>query len=416
MKMKMLNSRCGRETRVKHRWAAWRRAGLVVAALGMMLHGGAARAGEEGLAVVLEPKVEGALGGDEKGHLEAAVVDALRGAQLQVVPGADREAILDGEPELRGCRTDECQDRIGRLLSAQTVVTWELKRSGGGGAPAPVVPSTPASPAGKGKGGKNGGPKAAPGEPPPAPLLTDEKGSWQFTVSVFNVAIGAVGDKESAECSRCNVLQARTLLGELVKKAVLLDAARARGTIEVTSTPNADVAVDGRKLGFTPYKRPAFAGKHEITVSRTGYKSHHETINVEEGRKKAVQVTLKQGSDQEIRTVRGPRPVWRIAVGAAAIGGAALMIGFGGSALSVNGKCVEGTEPDGPCPTTPVANMMVETRRFATTGLGAGLVSVGAAMAVAGAVLIALPGEKRVEIGAGPLGIGGTGLRLAGSF
>lgn len=377
-----------------------------MAALGM-LYGGGARAGEEGLAVVLESKVEGALGVDERGHLEAAVVDALRGAQLQVVPGADREAILDGEPELRGCRTDECQDRIGRLLSAQTVVTWELKRSGGGvAAPGPVVPAAPVAPAGKGKGHKNGGPRAAPGEPPPAPLLTEEKGSWQFTVSVFNVAIGAVGDKESAECSRCNVLQARTLLGELVKKAVLLDAARARGTIEVTSTPNADVAVDGRKLGFTPYKRPAFAGKHEITVSRTGYKSHHETINVEEGRKKSVQVTLKPGADKELRELRGPRPKWRIAAGAAAIGVGAVLVGFGASALSVNGQCIM----------EPVAPARVCDQIYRTTGVGAGLLVPGLLLAAGGAVLIALPGEKRlVEVSAEPLG-GGAGLRLAGTF
>jgi hypothetical protein len=389
------SARAPRSSLVKH-LPALLGAALAVCALGAPAP---ARAGE-GLAVVLDPKLEGPFSKEEQLKLELGVTEALRGAQLQVVPAPDRQAIEEGEPELKGCRTDECQDRIGRLLSAQSLISqsWKLER-GGAAAPAPAAAAGP-------KGKK----KIAPAPPPP-----EGKGRYSFSVAVFNVTIGAIGAKEEASCASCTVDEAASSLGELVKKAVLLEAGLARGKIEVTSTPSADVLIDGRKLGFTPYKREAYAGKHDITITRTGYRSHHVNIVVEEGKKATVTATLQQGSDKTFRVVRGPRPIWRIGAGAGAIAGGVLMLGFGASALSVNGKCVDGPSADPPCPAQPGGGGMVQ-RRFDTAALGAGLISVGVALAVAGSVVIALPGEKKVlEVTAGLTG-SGPGLLVAGTF
>lgn len=379
-------------------------------------------------AVVLEPKVEGELTRAERARLDAAVTRALDEAQLQVVPPPNRDAILAGEPELHDCSSAECQDRIGRLLSAKAVLTqkWQVRRDG---APPSAAAEEP-PPAGvvvtatpdKGKRGKGKDRPAAVkpiglGDPPAAKVVsgTEVKGWWRFTVSMFNVQIGAVGVQESLECNKCNLEQAAQSLGDLAKKVVLLEPAQGRGTIEVSSTPSADVYVDSRKLGFTPYKRQAYAGKHEITVTRTGYKSYHSTINVEEGKKFVVQAALTQGSDREFRQERGPRPRWRLIAGAGAIVGGALMLGFGGSALSVNGKCVQ-DGPDNMCVRETSADGMSIERRVNTTGVGAGLVAAGAVLAAGGVVLIALPGEKRVvEVAASPIS-GGAALRLAGTF
>lgn len=76
------------------------------------------------------------------------------------------------------------------------------------------------------------------------------------------------------------------------------------------------------------------------------------------------------------------RPRWRFAVGGAA-GLAGLGIaGLGISALAVNGGCIDPQHPGG-C-----------TLDYATTGIGAGLLAGGLALAVGGAVLVALPPRR----------------------
>jgi hypothetical protein len=375
----------------------WLSSGLLCCLLGR-----AAAAEEKGLAVVLEPKLEGSFTQAEQARLEAAMAQGLKAADLQALPSADREAILSGEPELRGCRTDECQERIGRLLSAQAVLApiWEVRR----------MEPPPAGHGPRETGKRRGAQKAA-------PTYVEGQDAWQFTLAHFNVPIGAVGAKELTTCDSCTLEQAAQALFELTKKVVLLDAARPRGKIEVTATPSADVLVDGRKLGFTPYRREAFAGKHDIAVARTGYRTHHQTVIVDEGKKVALDVKLKQGSDKTYKEERRPRPIWRLAVGGGAIAVGVLMMGFGGSALSVNGQCVEEQMIAGMavCPASGPPGMKT-IRVFDTVGMGAGLVTVGALLTISGGVLIALPGQRRiVEVTAGALGTG-TGLRLAGSF
>jgi hypothetical protein len=266
---------------------------------------------------------------------------------------------------------------------------WRLERTGAAAPPAPAAPAPH-------RGKKKAAPAAAP----------EGKGRYAFSVSVFNVTIGATGAKEDATCASCTVDEAASTLGELVKKAVLLEAARPRGKIEVTSTPSADVLVDGRKLGFTPYKREAYAGKHDITLSRTGYRTHRVSVNVEEGKKAQVSAELKQGADKVVTYVPGPRPKWRLAGGGAAVGVGVVLMGFGLSALSVNGRCAQ----------EPVAPALVCDEVYRTSGVGAGLLVVGLALGAGGAVLMALPGEKRrLEVGASTVP-GGLGLRLAGNF
>lgn len=72
------------------------------------------------------------------------------------------------------------------------------------------------------------------------------------------------------------------------------------------------------------------------------------------------------------------RPVWRVAVGAAAIGVGLIVGGFGVGALAVDGSRVEAMD-----------GMPAGT--LETTGLGAGLLAGGLALAAGGAILIAIP-------------------------
>ncbi|MFO0579218.1 MAG: hypothetical protein U1A78_34895 [Polyangia bacterium] len=82
------------------------------------------------------------------------------------------------------------------------------------------------------------------------------------------------------------------------------------------------------------------------------------------------------------------RPLWRLVTGGIALGGGILMGAFGISALSHNGRCA-----DQPAPTDE--NLCME--RFGTLGVGSGFVGTGAALAVGGTILLALPGSRSVQ-------------------
>lgn len=401
----MANSTRGTAVRAR------RTVGLGVAVLAglAVLGGGSARAqaprAPATLAAMLEPKIEGDLTKEEQLRLETAVTEGLRRAELDVSPPMEREAILSGEPELRGCRSEDCQERIGRLLGAQSVLThtWQFQRIGA----APAAPE----PAPAGVRPRRRGAVAA-----PTPAAPESKGNFTFSAALFNMSVGAIGVKEKTECKACSISDAEQKLTELVKQVVLLEAARPRGRVEVTSTPAADVLIDGRKVGFTPYKREAYVGKHELVVTRLGYKSEHQTLDVVEGKKAALSVTLKVGVDEvgptpeELRRRRN-RLITRVVVGVVGVGVGLGLVSVGAGALSVNG--LPGLDAMG--------NERFDTK-YNTLAPGGALIAVGSILTV-GTILAVLPweqfvqkkGKAKVKASAG-LAPGGFGVALSGSF
>jgi hypothetical protein len=333
------------------------------------------------LVTVFEPKIEGTLAADERSRFDSSVAEALRELQYQTVPAAERDTIISGEG-VQNCFTEECQERIGRLLGSQAVLVYKLKvtRPDGPPAPAPAPAATP-----KKKGGKPAA-KDPQHEIEPEPAGASSS-SWVLTVSLFNVEVGATGATAKADCFKCTATMAAQSLGELVRKIILEDAGRPRGTLEILSDPaNASVFVDGHEIGVTPYKRVAFAGKHEVTVRKTGHKSKQETVNVIDSQKTLLQVRLVQGQDDRfiLVTERQPRPKWRVGLGVAALAAGAITLGFGGRALDLNGHCID----------TPMGAMLKCNSVFDTQGIGVGLVAGGAALSIVGIIAISLPGRS----------------------
>lgn len=333
------------------------------------------------LVAVFEPKVEGVLTGEERSRLDAAVAEALRELQYQIVPAAERDTIISGEG-VQNCFTEECQERIGRLLGSQAVLVYKVKVSRPDGA---LPPAEPAGPKKKGRASAKEQPKELEPEPAGAGTIT-----WGLTASLFNVEVGSSGATAKADCSKCSATLAAQSLGELVKKIVLEDAARPRGTLEILSDPaNASVFVDGHEIGVTPYKRVAFAGKHDVTVRKTGHRSKQETVNVIEAQKTSVTLHLTVGQDDRVILVyeRQPRPSWRVGLGIAGLVVGAVALGFGGRALYLDGRCI-----DAPTGTQTKCDTV-----FNTQGLGVGLVAGGAAVSILGMVALAIPG-KAVQV------------------
>lgn len=89
----------------------------------------------------------------------------------------------------------------------------------------------------------------------------------------------------------------------------------------------------------------------------------------------------EQAKKSSAEHVAAKRPRWRLITGGAAIGAGLLLVGFGGSALAVQGKCVE--VPSAPAQTCDAV--------YTTNAVGGALLGTGAAVVVGGIVLMAWP-------------------------
>ena len=132
-----------------------------------------------------------------------------------------------------------------------------------------------------------------------------------------------------------------------------------------------------------------FAGQHKLILRKPGFRSRQEVVTIPEGKGTPLPpFKLTEGRDQVVIVVnearRGPRPKWRIGLGAAMLVGGLVTMGFGGRMLYLDGRCTEAA----------VAPAMECDTVFKTTGIGAGLTAGGGVVALVGLSLLAFPGPK----------------------
>ena len=113
--------------------------------------------------------------------LRIAVEQALQALQLKLIPARDVEVVLQGETQLKGCYSDLCFERIGRLVDSQLVVHYRIKA---------LAPS----------GTKPGG--------------------LQLSVALFDGEVGAVGARLTEDCPGCTSSQTADQLSEMAKRAI----------------------------------------------------------------------------------------------------------------------------------------------------------------------------------------------------
>ena len=100
------------------------------------------------------------------------------------------------------------------------------------------------------------------------------------------------------------------------------------------------------------------------------------------------------------RPVLGGRPLWRVAVGGGAAGLGVLFIALGAGALSAHGGCVTAsTSMPGSCAVMTRSDGQRSTLLLDGVTPGVPLLVLGGALAIGGAVLIALPGRNRTTAG-----------------
>lgn len=216
----------------------------------------------------------------------------------------------------------------------------------------------------------------------------------QHLVVLRDVQVSDTAASGSLSCPGCSADKLAGRLGEKVGQLLAEAAYRPRGTLEVTSSPaGAAVWLDGRRAGTTPYQRTLWPGTYKLEVRQPGFRSQPQTVEIGTEAPARVEVALEQQQAPELdlaasaRTSPAPakRPLWRYAVGGSALGAGVLLIGFGAAGLAANGTCAVDELPAGAaCP-----------RAYSTLGVGGALVGVGSALAVIGAVTIAIPPRGR---------------------
>lgn len=247
-------------------------------------------------------------------------------------------------------------------------------------------------------------------------------GDWTLKLALVDTPTGDYAATAEKRCERCTTEQASAALGEATTALLQAGASRPKGTLEVlTDPPGADVLLTDRRLGQTPYVRTAFVGAYDVTLKLSGYTLVRQHLQVEDGKKASARVTLTpEGAPPPpppppVAVVkppppppsppppppppiaeRGPRPIWRVATGASLIGVGALLGAYGISGLAVDGNVVD---------------VNGSPMRLYSLAPGGAFVGVGLAVAIGGAVLLAVPGPRRpVQVAVGG---DGAGLRLS---
>lgn len=226
---------------------------------------------------------------------------------------------------------------------------------------------------------------------------------WTLKLSVIDPRIGPmrgagagglrIGDVAAAvtrTCPQCSATRVTGLLPALLTD--VLSAARSRGSgdIEIRTTPaGAEVLLDGNAAGTTPYRGRFWAGRKEYLLRLPDFTEQRGVATVEGGKTSVIEVVLppRAVTPAPIELRRGPRPLPRFIVGGLAIAAGIGLVGFGASALSVSGQCIESDNPfqaPAPCPYL-----------FGTVPVGAALLSVGLVVSAAGVGVIAWPPPLR---------------------
>lgn len=244
------------------------------------------------------------------------------------------------------------------------------------------------------------------------PQPPQEAGDWQLELRLLSAVTGELATSRTLRCSACAAARAAELLQTELTDALALASARPRGELVVQTEPTgAAVYSAGQRLGTTPYRRAAWTGGKQLELRRDGYSTWTGRVEIEEARRTTLSLRLQPVPEPPARIAgivhgqaltpastaapapepraperrRAARPRWRLITGGLSLAVGSLLVGFGASALALNGLC----SPDTP----PTASECRST--YDSVPVGGALLSIGAAALAAGSVLLIVPGRSQ---------------------
>lgn len=291
--------------------------------------------------------------------LRAAVQEGARAEHSALVPAA-RVAALQRDRAADCLAALDCQLSIAVAAEARMILRLEL----------PAVEA--AAPAGSG-----------------GPLRT-------LRGEVVDVSTGQSAAAAEQPCGS-NDAQLTEAAQQLTRQLLASAAKLGKGILIVTSRPaGAQVTIDGRPRGVTPFEGPSLPGRRELVLAKPEHAPHRTQVEVIPGQAIELSAELTQLSPAPApapapAATPAPaappprhRPRWRLVTGGIAIGLGAVITGLGAYAITQDGACAD------PTPRT-VGNC---SYIYATSEIGGGGLAVGLSLAAVGAVLIAVPGPR----------------------
>lgn len=283
------------------------------------------------------------------------LLDAVRtalAAKRSAAVRSERQAEALRRPEFARCEQSlECQARLGQHLRATYVLSFGPPR----------VDSSPLSSA--------------------------------LPVRLLDMGTRQLAAERRVECPSCTAPVRAVRIGTAVYELLAAALSRPRGTLSITSQPpGAALRLNGEPRGPAPLQQEVFAGTYEVVAERPGYLVGKASLEVLPGQSATAELRLVSAAPAapvSLPVAAPPeavrRPLWRLISGGALLGAGAILVGFGASALAVNGRCKpEQAGPMAPC--MPV---------YETAGVGGGLVGAGVGAALGGVLLIAWPPARR---------------------
>jgi hypothetical protein len=145
-----------------------------------------------------------------------------------------------------------------------------------------------------------------------------------------------------------------------------------------------------------------WAGQYDLTLKRPGYEVVDRSLSVD-AETPAEAVTLREIAEPVVpktivyRTVREPRPRWRLVSGGVSLGAGALLLSIGSPLIAKDGQCYPSTMnttaeiPKDDASNLPICQMVYDT------GKAGGLFSfLGITGIIGGVIMLSIPGDKSV--------------------
>lgn len=202
-----------------------------------------------------------------------------------------QEGALSAAPQLQNCLNSLlCQEELGRRSQAEYVLLLHSEHSGLG-----------------------------------------QQSDWRLHLSLIDVGVGDRAVNSNQLCASCTVSKAASKVGAAVSLMLEQSFQRPRGTLQISSVPSrAEVFIGERKLGITPLKRPAWAGRLPLEVRAPGLPPYQGEVLVEPERTVSLHIQLGDGTveDDPATQKQAKKPLykkwWPWALGGVVLGGAAL--------------------------------------------------------------------------------------------
>jgi hypothetical protein len=230
-----------------------------------------------------------------------------------------------------------------------------------------------------------------------------DKRSYRVRAQIVDRSVGQSASTISDLCPGCSVEMLKDKLSQVLSPLASAALTRKKGFLRIQTEPSqAEIFINGERVGMAPLQRRAWAGTVELRASLPGYRVLEQRVDVAESAESSVTLKLEpaeqewseQDSQARKRRVividgsrssveRAPRPRWRLIAGAAGIGAGGVLLGIGAGALSVDGQCI----------TTPEGTARHCDALYATRPLGLGLVATGSALLLGGVLTMAWPGK-----------------------